>query len=317
MRRMRLSQVLYGISTFVPGVAAVFGRGAGDTSNARYCYSVWLRHLVKVSEAAPNFVHPKVVAELGPGNSIGVGLAALLSGADEYSAFDVVAHANVKRNERVFEELLSLFAARADIPDDAELPEVRPLLSSYAFPRHLLTEAHLDRALAPSRIARIRESIRNHGREDSMIRYRTRWFDETAIERDSVDMLFSQAVLEHVDDLPGTYRAMALWVKSGGMLSHAIDFRCHSTANDWNGHWGYSDFIWKLIRGKRSYLLNRAAYSGHLQLLRDNGFELVHRQVDVAESGLTREHLAPRFRQLSDEDLTTTTAVIQALKRAG
>jgi hypothetical protein len=313
---MRVSQVLYGIATFVPGVAAVFGRGAGDTSNARYCYSVWLRHLVKVFEAAPNFVQPKVVAELGPGNSIGVGLAALLSGADEYSAFDVVAHANVKRNERVFEELLSLFAARADIPDDAELPAVRPLLSSYAFPRHILTEAHLDQALAPSRIARIRDSIRNHRGEDSMIRYRTRWFDDTAIERESVDMLYSQAVLEHVDDLPGTYRAMALWVKRGGMVSHAIDFRCHNTANDWNGHWGYSDFIWRLIRGKRSYLLNRAAYSGHLQLLRDNGFELVHRQVDVAESGLTRDDLAPRFRQLSEEDLTTPTAVVQALKRA-
>jgi len=315
MRRMRVSQVLYGIATFVPGVAAVFGRGAGDTSNARYCYSVWLRHLVKVFEAAPNFAYPRVVAELGPGDSIGVGLAALLSGADEYSAFDVVAHANVKRNERVFDELLSLFAARADIPDEAEHPAVRPLLSSYAFPRHILTEAHLERALAPSRIARIRDSLRNHGSEDSMIRYRTRWFDETAIERESVDMLYSQAVLEHVDDLAGTYRAMALWVKRGGMVSHAIDFRCHNTANDWNGHWRYSDFIWKLIRGKRSYLLNRAAYSGHLQLLRDNGFELVHRQVDVAESGLTREELAPRFRQFTDEDLTTSTTVIQALKQ--
>jgi hypothetical protein len=314
---MKVGQVLYGIATFVPGVAAVFGRGAGDTSNARYCYSVWLRHLVKVSESDPTFVHPKVVAELGPGDSIGVGLAALLSGADEYSAFDVVAHANVKRNERIFEELLALFAARADVPDNAELPEVRPLISSHAFPRHILTDVHLARALAPSRIARIRDSIRNHDREDSMIRYRTRWFDETAVERESVDMLYSQAVLEHVDDLPGTYRAMALWVKNGGVLSHSIDFRCHSTAKEWNGHWRYSDLIWKLIRGKRSYLLNREAYSAHLQLLADNGFDLIHKQVDVAESRLRREDLAPRFRNLTDEDLTTSTAVIQALKRAG
>ena len=237
-----------------------------------------------------------MVAELGPGNSIGVGLAALLSGADEYSAFDVVAHANVKRNERVFDELLSLFAARADCTGRRpSSPAVRPLLSSYAFPRHILTEEHLDRVLALSRIARIRDSIRNHSSEDSMIRYRTRWFDETAIERESVDMLFSQAVLEHVDDLAGTYRAMALWVKRGGMVSHAIDFRCHNTANDWNGHWRYSDLVWKLIRGKRSYLLNRAAYSGHMQLLRDNGFELVHRQADVAESALTRRSSRPAF----------------------
>ena len=115
------------------------------------------------------------------------------------------------------------------------------------------------------------------------------------MERESVDMLYSQAVLEHVDDLPGTYRAMRLWVKNGGMLSHSIDFRCHSTANDWNGHWQYSDRIWRLIRGKRSYLLNREAYSAHVDLLKDNGFELTLKQTDIAESRLKREDSPPGF----------------------
>jgi len=312
---MRISQLLYGIATFVPGVAAIFGRGGGDTKSARYCYSVWLRHLIKAYETDPSFVHPKVVAELGPGDSLGIGVSALLSGTDEYYAFDLVKHANVARNVRVFEEILSMFETRADVPGPSEFPEVRPLLSSYSFPRHILTDEHLARALAPSRVARIRDSIRDQGRDDSMIEYRTRWFDEAAVERESVDMLYSQAVLEHVDDLPGTYRAMRLWVKNGGMLSHSIDFRCHSTANDWNGHWRYSDRIWRLIRGRRSYLLNREPYSAHLQLLRDNGFELTLKQPDTAKSRFKREDLAPRFRNLSDEDLTTCTAVIQAVKR--
>src|SRR6187551_210047 len=110
---MRISQLLYGIATFVPGVAAIFGRGGGDTKSARYCYSVWLRHLIKAYETDPSFVHPKVVAELGPGDSLGIGVSALLSGTDEYYAFDLVKHANVARNVRVFEEILSMFETRA------------------------------------------------------------------------------------------------------------------------------------------------------------------------------------------------------------
>lgn len=35
-------------------------------------------------------VHPDTVAGLGPGDSLGFGLAALISGADKYFAFDVV-----------------------------------------------------------------------------------------------------------------------------------------------------------------------------------------------------------------------------------
>ena len=45
-RNLKIGQLLYGVATYVPGVAAIFGRGGGDTQSARYCYSVWLRHLV-------------------------------------------------------------------------------------------------------------------------------------------------------------------------------------------------------------------------------------------------------------------------------
>src|SRR5689334_3926898 len=54
--------------------------GTGGSSSARYCYSVWLRHLSMAARLGLN-TDPKDVAELGPGHSIGVGLAALLSGA--------------------------------------------------------------------------------------------------------------------------------------------------------------------------------------------------------------------------------------------
>jgi hypothetical protein len=311
---LKIGQLLYGIATIIPGVSAVFGKGAGSTSCPRYCYSVWLRHLV-CAAANGLKVPPRVVAELGPGNSLGIGLAGLLSGAERYHAFDVVPHAQVKRNLAVLDELVRLFQERAAIPGPDELPEVHPLLPTYDFPHHLLDDQMLAAALAPERLARIRASIRSQGAPDSMIDYRTRWFDERAIERESVDLLVSQAVLEHLDDLPATYRAMRLWLKPDGFTSHDVDFRAHSTARFWNGHWKYSDRVWKVIRGRRSYLLNREPYSTHLRLLRENGFALVGGQTTKARPVIPREQLAPRFRDLTEEDLTTPTAVIQAIRR--
>src|SRR5438552_5002216 len=127
---LKIWQLLYGIATFVPGVNAVFGRGAGATSSARYCYSVWLRHLV-TAVANGLKAPPRVVAELGPGNSLGIGLAALLSGAERYHAFDVVPHAQVKCSLAVLDVLIALFQNRADIPGPDEFPQVHPLLASY------------------------------------------------------------------------------------------------------------------------------------------------------------------------------------------
>ena len=313
--RVKVSQLLYGLATFVPGVAPIFGRGGGDSKSARYCYSVWLRHLVAAHEGGWRG-QPLVVAELGPGDSLGVGLAALVSGAEAYHAFDVVQHARVDRNQAVLEELIGLFRARADIPGEAELPEVRPNLSSYAFPRHLLTDERLGRALAEARLARVRDSVARQNTPGSMIDYRTRWFDDAAIERDSIDLLFSQAVLEHVDDLPSAYRAMALWLKPNGLASNQIDFRCHNTAHLWNGHWLYSDRTWRLIRGKRAYLLNRAPFSRHLELLAQNGLALAGSRTEKLVSSIARADLAPRFRGMTEDDLTTSSALIQAIRRA-
>src|SRR5258706_2920262 len=73
----------------------------GGTDNARYCYSVWLRHLAHV-RAAGLAANPASVLELGPGASIGVGLAALLSGSSTYVRGHVTGHVDFSRNFQSF-----------------------------------------------------------------------------------------------------------------------------------------------------------------------------------------------------------------------
>src|SRR5687767_9884078 len=92
MPQLRIRALLKGAATYLPIVRQYACRGSGGTTSARYCYSVWLRHLVKAHESGLNS-NPGNVAELGPGDSLGVGIAALLSGADHYYALDAKAHA--------------------------------------------------------------------------------------------------------------------------------------------------------------------------------------------------------------------------------
>jgi hypothetical protein len=260
--------------------------------------------------------YPRSVAELGPGDSLGIGLAALISGCESYSALDVVGYADPGRNLEVFDRLVTLFEKREDIPDEKEFPRLKPYLEDYRFPAGVMDGERLRRGLDPARLGRIRESLGRVGEQGSMIRYRAPWFDSRIVEKGSVDMIYSQAVLEHVDDLRGTYRAMRMWLKPHGYLSHQIDFKSHGTSSEWNGHWAYSDRMWKLIRGRRPYLLNRQPHSVHLAIMEEEGFEVVCDQTVSSESRISRDRLAPGFRNMTERDLTTSGAFIQAAARA-
>jgi SAM-dependent methyltransferase len=308
---MRIKPILRGIRTYLPGWKCV--PGTGGNVSARYCYSVWLRHATLARRNGLREL-PKVVAEFGPGDSIGIGLAALVSGCGQYYGLDLVRHANAPRNAQIFDELVELFRSRAPIPGDDEWPNVAPKLERYDFPGDVFDEARLAVALDAGRLARIRASIADADASDSVVQYKVPWMDENVLAPGSVDLIYSQAVLEHVDDLDKAYRAMARWLKPGGFMSHVVDFKCHELADEWNGHWAYPDAVWKLIRGRRPFLLNREPHSTHLRLLRENGFQLACDVAMRSPNRLVRRWLPRRSRAFGDDDLSISGALIQAVK---
>ena len=107
--------MLGGLKSFFPVLHSGYKGAVGHTTGA-YCYSVWMRHLSIITKAVPSFA-PRVVVELGPGDSLGLGCATLLSGAEQYIALDVVAHANTEHDVKVLDELVGLFEHHAPIPD--------------------------------------------------------------------------------------------------------------------------------------------------------------------------------------------------------
>jgi SAM-dependent methyltransferase len=307
--------IVRGMVTYLPVVEKRIAKATRGTDSARYCYSVWLRHLV-MARAHGLVDDPRVVAELGPGDSLGIGLAALLTGATRYVGLDRVAYADPARNAAVLDELLALFRARTAIPDAGEFPELKPYLPSYEFPAALLSPARMDSCLQETRVDAIRAALRNLNDESGAITiaYRAPWSDPAVVRRGAIDMIYSQAVLEHVDDLEGTYAALAEWLKPGGVASHQISFVSHGLTPEWNGHWAIADPVWKVIRGRRPYLLNREPASTHVRLIKRSGLNAVGEvRVQIA-SGIERSRLARRFRSLSDEDLTTKAIFLQAVK---
>lgn len=313
---MKIGPMVKGFLTFIPGMQRLMPKRevGGETASASYCYGVWLKHLTLLRANGMQSI-PDSIAELGPGDSLGVGLAALLSGVNNYYALDVVRHSSPVTNIRIFDELVPLFKSRAARPTKG-WPDFDEYLNKDLFPSHILDDKLLESSLSESRIQSIRKTLENpyHHSEEISIKYMVPWSDSRVIVENSVDVILSHSVLEHVVDLEGTYRALYAWLKPKGMMSHQIDFKSHGITDVWNGYRAYPEMVWKLILGKRPYLINRQPCSAHEKLAIKNGFNIVFNLKNHRSDGIRRSELSSIWEDISDDDLTCSGAFIQAMK---
>jgi len=265
-----------------------------------------MRYLITLGRHAHFSLRGKTVLEFGPGSSFALGIAALLSGAERYYAFDMIDHTVDLRNLMVFDAMVEMFRKRASIPAQGWSEHVFPFLDDGRFPSDLLPDSLLEQTLLPERVQRLRADLENRGN----VYFRPRFARDIAFaELDSpVDLIFSESVLEHVDDLAATYQAFARWLAPTGIMAHLLDYSAHGLTPRWNGHWQLSRQMWSLVRGKRHYLLNRAPHSVHLGLAQANGFQVIHSDVLRRVDGLSRDKFAAKFRSMSLPDATTQVA---------
>jgi len=291
----------------------------GGSTSAEYCYEVWIKHLTFLHQSGLNGV-PGSVAELGPGDTIGVGLCALLSGADNYTGLDVYPFSSVEENLKCLDILVRLFDSKAPCPGPS-WPDYQEYLDERSFPSHILTEEVLENALQPSRIHQIRNQIElagdatdetNHA--GPTISYIVPWDEKQVMRPESVDLIISHSVLEHVADIEGTISACNSWLRPGGWMSHQIDFTSHGQTDNWNGHWAISDLTWRLIIGRRQFLINREPVSKIEEALANHNFQVEFSIRRNKPNSIGRKQLAPRFIELSDDDFCCAEALIQTSK---
>src|SRR5258705_3012724 len=265
---MELLPVAKGIASYVPGLHAMRDRRRKlQMANATYCYGVWIKHLTMLCKHGPVPV-PKAFAEVGPGGSLGVGLAALLSGADTYYALDVVKYSEIDHNLALLGDLVHLFRNRTPI-------YVGWPVESEVFPGQLLTDDLLAETLAEPRIEQIRHALTApDGRAGPFtIGYTVPW-QCSDVRQGEVDLIVSHGVLQHIDNLEAAYDAFVQWLRPGGRMSHHIDFRSLRLTKRWNCPSEDHAMVWKVIVGKRPYLINRQPCTTHISLMIARGFDI-------------------------------------------
>jgi SAM-dependent methyltransferase len=287
--------------------------GSGGTFSSKYCYSVWLRHLHYLlnKELFKNIGEIKRVAEIGPGDSLGIGLASIYCGVDDYHAFDMIKHTDLKKNEQINRELFDLFKSKKPIPHGESFKNVAPYLASYSFPEYLF---HLSPDYYKERFESVQKTLQ---REDSgrvKIEYVVPWHGSDRIEENSLDLIFSQAVMEHVIDLHTAYQTMYKWLRPGGVISHQIDFKSHEMTQEWNAHWFIGDKMWDFLLRGRKYPINRMPFSAHIKIMEDSGFEI--KNIVAAKKKNIFKDRTPELNevQFTDEDMEISGALIQAFK---
>lgn len=252
----------------------------------------------------------KQVAEIGPGDSFGSGMAALYSGAGTYTALDVIRHATHTTNLQVNDGILQLFLQQQDIPHQ-EFPDLSPALSDYHFPHNLLPA---DPELYREKHRQIKRSLESASGADTVLDYQVSWMDTSAVPDREYDLIFSQAAMEHVSDIHQAYRKMHRMLRTGGIISHQVDFRAHEMTASWDGHFYILPRTWQILAHGRKYPMNRLPLSAHLEALTVAGFRLINL---VRQTGTcTHPRLQPAVPgvQFDLDDRATMGALIQAVK---
>lgn len=190
---------------------------------AEYDVSVverWMRGLERYTGGTTS-IAGKSILEVGPGSDLGVGLCLLAKGAGRYVAVDkygLAMHAPAAFYDHLLaqlqrrEPLCSVGELRAALEaTSGEVPPTAPL--SY------LVRSDFDIA--------------------------------AALPEQSVDIVFSNAAFEHIEDVESTIGDISRAVRPGGVLIAEVDLRTHSRwirEKDPNNIYRYSDRLYNLFR---------------------------------------------------------------------
>lgn len=277
----------------------------------RYIDGVFEDYLT-YSGLAPGDLHGKRILELGPGDNLGVALRFLAAGSKEVICLD-----------RFFSERNG----------DQQLAIYRGLRERFLDRERALYDAAVDlragvAVFDPSRL----RYVYGIGIERA----------RAVLEPGTIDAIVSRAVLEHVYDPDASFASIDALLAPGGRMIHKIDLRDHGMFSEGGFHpltfLTVSDRLYdRLVRdsGKPNrrlidYYRARMSDLGYqaeffvthavgrseeiLPHVRENDFVAGSSATPDLLPGTIRERLLPRFRSLSDRDLSVAGIFLIARK---
>lgn len=272
------------VARFAPGayvrLTGQTGRGDADAESPddiaayfRQCVADYLAFAGAPSQGS--FFAGRHVVEYGPGDFPGVAVLLLVAGANKVWCVDRFPLVRLsEKNVGVWHALL------ADM-DHAERERARALLLDPNDPA------------GGFRRERLEYIVRPHG------------FSGLQAQ---ADLVISRAVLEHVNDLPGTFADMLTALKPGGAAMHQVDLKSHGLHRQnpldflaWPG------WLWALMYSHKG-VPNRWRIDRYRAILQGLPLQDLRLQPTLRAAAedvrAIRPRLAAPFRALTDEDLS-------------
>ncbi len=208
----------------------------------------------------------KNILELGPGGSIGFGLLCIKNGAKKYYAIDNGTHAFIsKKQMKSYRKLLD---------NDTELI------------KQLFVQREEKYCYNDSKIKFIEI--------DQKSKY--------SLPDNSVDFIYSCAVLEHVHDLDLCFLEMTRVLKTGGTMNHQVDLRDHIFFQNSLWFLKIKEYWFKKFFEKTGEYVNRKRVSYYLELIKKNGLKLIDLKKVIVFNGIIPENLKVAY---GEDDLKT------------
>jgi SAM-dependent methyltransferase len=219
-------------------------------------------------------VKGKVLLELGPGGSIGFGLLALVGGVKKYVAIDTGNHAEVSK--QIYENYQNLL-------------EDKKILKSF-----------------------IAKENGNYLYNSRKIQFLDIKQDSTYdLEDESVNVIYSSAVLEHVYDLDLCFSEMVRVLKRGGYMNHRVDLRDHIFNRDSLFFLRIPEYWFLRLFGNTGGYVNRKRFSDYLRLFEKFNLEILGIKKKKKKNNKKKRLL----KKYSEDDLETVSFNILLRKK--
>ena len=316
INRIAFKQLVAGILTRIPYVNRIilkrFYKNTGGTIDADYCLLVWGKHIDLLLK---NNWKPKCksVLELGPGDSLGVGIVAVLSGVKSYCAVDVLSYDVISKSILVLNQLKGIIESGQTIEENEKIKPHFDSTAEWVNKFLINLRQNEDLKLLFSKIELDLNNLFDTNYKCNYIKYLP--LDKYLTSSDGrFDLIFSQSVLEYIGELVPAFQKMHVQLNSNGWISHEVDLSCMRTSDRWDGHWSYPNWLWKIMKGKRPFFINRFTcdfYSKELEksIWRNVKFLSYKKAIQTPKNELAKD-----YKILEDETLQTASIYFIAQK---
>lgn len=292
--------IIGGIKSYIPSVNRYSGTGGTDDSG--YCYAVWLRHLYVLSQVQSIDTNSfKSILEIGPGESMGVCLSAMMSGAESAAAVDIFDHIDRQKNFEIGQKVISFFKNKKPIPANQDFPFLSPKI-----PENVkLADLPIDWGQVDEKIDKVQnylELFTNH--KKSPLQFLAGDWMKNFRPDSCPDLVIAQGVFQYIDVLTA-FQKISSWLRPGGIISLQVDYSSMGITKDWNGHWALGQATWRIMEGKRPFFANRLTHSEIKTAALIHGLEVLAEQKEEVGTRLEQSNWQiqnSRYKNIPPED---------------